>query len=208
MKLNIHHRIGKTLSIAFLSILLVVCATRIVPRVWVYHHPHNPTLSTIASRSQGGESHEHRVSSPNDFCDRSRDRRDPPYTLCHVHSPSPCTPSHSNFPLPIHLHLPTSPSTTPCSTARDVPSLSLVSQSMFHGFSTLNQRHHRFPPTQHLSSLHTQNHPRHQDAVVIEEVRFSRTSQATHPSAETAHAALNRIGGSHHQVVVPARVHE
>ena len=98
--------------------------------------------------------------------------------------------------------------TTPCSTARDVPSLSLVSQSMFHGFSTLNQRHHRFPPTQHLSSLHTQNHPRHQDAVVIEEVRFSRTSQATHPSAETAHAALNRIGGSHHQVVVPPRVHE
>lgn len=56
--------------------------------------------------------------------------------------------------------------------------------------------------------LHAQNHPRHQDAVVIEEVRFSRTSQATHPSAETAHAALNRICGSHHQVVVPPRVHE
>ena len=76
------------------------------------------------------------------------------------------------------------------------------------GSPTLNQQHHRFPPTQHLSCLHAQNHPRHQDAVVIEEVRFSRTSQATHPSAETAHAALNRICGSHHQVVVPPRVHE
>lgn len=75
------------------------------------------------------------------------------------------------------------------------------------GSPTLNQRHYRFTTTQHLSSLHTQNHPRHQDAVVIEEVRFSRTSQATHPSAETAHVALNRIGGSH-QVVVPPRVHE
>lgn len=42
---------------------------------------------------------------------------------------------------------------------------------------------------------------------MIEEVRFSRTSQATHPSAETAHVALNRIGGSH-QVAVPPRVHE
>ena len=63
-------------------------------------------------------------------------------------------------------------------------------------------------PPLNLSSLHSQNHPRHQDAVVIEEVRFSRTSQATHPSAETAHAALNRIGRSHHQVVVPPRVHE
>ena len=63
-------------------------------------------------------------------------------------------------------------------------------------------------PTLNTPLLHTQNHRRHQDAVVIEEVRFSRTSQATHPSAETAHAALNRIGGSHHQVVVPARVHE
>ena len=150
MILSIHHRIGKTLSIAFLSILLVVCATRIVPRVWVYHHPHRPTLATIVSYSQAGEWHEHRVSSPNDFCDRSRDRRDPPCIPRHVHSPSPCTPSHSNFPLPIHLHLPTSPSTTPYSIAHGVLSLSLVSQSMFHGFSTLDHRHHRFAPTQPL----------------------------------------------------------
>ena len=135
MILSIHHRIGKTLSIAFLSILLAVCTTRIVPRVWVYHHPHNPTLSTIASRSQGGESHEHRVSSPNHLCDRSRDRRDPPCTLCHVHSPSPCTPVHSNCQHPNPHHLPTSPSTTPYSIAHGVLSLSHVSQSMFHRFS-------------------------------------------------------------------------
>ena len=157
MILSIHHRIGKTLSIAFLSILLAVCATRIVPRVWAYHHPHNPTLSTNTSSSQGGESHKHRVSSPNDLYDRSRDRRDPPYTLCHVHSPSPCTPVHSNYQHPIPHYSPTSPSTTPYSIAHDVLSLSLVLQSMFHGFSTLDQRHDRFTTTQHPSSSYAES---------------------------------------------------
>ena len=106
----------------------------------------------------------------------------------------PITHQPHQVPLLIALHMMCSPyhlSYNPCSM----------------GFPPSTSGTTALPPL-NTPLLHAQNHPRHQDAIAIEEIRFSRTSQSTHPPAETAHAALNRICGSHHQVVVPPRVHE